>query len=55
MKRALTFTLSTCSRKEIRAKSASHDLVELLNTKLVSVDFLDLAFSLADGSGTTKS
>jgi hypothetical protein len=49
------FALSTSTGKEIRAKGAAHDLIELLDSKLVSVHLLDLALSLADSSGTAQS
>jgi len=51
----VTFALSTSAGKEVGAKSATHDLIKLLDNKLVPIDFLDLALSLANSSSTTKS
>jgi hypothetical protein len=50
----ITFTLSASAREEIRAKSAAHDLVKLLDDKLMSIDLLDFSLSLADSSCTTE-
>lgn len=49
-----TFTLGASSGEEVRAQGATHDLVELLNCKLVSVNLLDFALSFSNSAGTTQ-
>ena len=45
---------SCCIFKEVSAKSAAHDVIELLLYKFVTILLMDLLFSLSNGTFTVK-